>query len=91
MCLANLALAAAPVVRVPHHRIVWCADLLDLEQRIFGFWYRSPQNWFDVFKAYYGPLLKTFGALDPGASGPDQRFTSCHALTPRPLLEGSLP
>ena len=27
--------------------------------------YRSAQHWLDVFKSYYGPLLKTFGALDP--------------------------
>ena len=25
------------------------------------------QHWLDVFKSYYGPLLKTFGALDPEA------------------------
>jgi hypothetical protein len=29
------------------------------------FRYRSAQHWLDVFKSYYGPLLKTFGALDP--------------------------
>ena len=26
-----------------------------------------PQHWLDVFKTYYGPVLKTFGALDPKA------------------------
>jgi hypothetical protein len=31
------------------------------------FRYRSAQHWLDVFKTYYGPLLKTFGALDPKA------------------------
>lgn len=30
----------------------------------FTFRYRSPTHWIDVFRAYYGPLNKTFGALD---------------------------
>ncbi len=29
------------------------------------FRYRSPEHWLDVFKTYYGPVLKTFAALDP--------------------------
>jgi ubiquinone/menaquinone biosynthesis C-methylase UbiE len=33
-------------------------------QRNFVFRYRSPEHWVSVFKAYYGPLLKTFGALE---------------------------
>jgi ubiquinone/menaquinone biosynthesis C-methylase UbiE len=42
------------------------AASIQLEPRSFVFRYRSPQHWLDVFKNYYGPLLKTFGALDPG-------------------------
>lgn len=34
-------------------------------QRDFVFRYRSPEHWLDVFKTYYGPLLKTFAALQP--------------------------
>ena len=34
------------------------------EPRMFVFRYRSPQHWLDVFKTYYGPMLKAFGALD---------------------------
>ena len=34
-------------------------------QRHFVFRYRSPQHWLEVFKDYYGPLLKTFAALEP--------------------------
>jgi ubiquinone/menaquinone biosynthesis C-methylase UbiE len=34
-------------------------------QRHFVFRYRSPEHWLDVFKTYYGPLLKTFAALEP--------------------------
>jgi ubiquinone/menaquinone biosynthesis C-methylase UbiE len=35
--------------------------------REFMFRYRSAQHWMDVFKTYYGPLLKTFAALQPHA------------------------
>jgi len=35
--------------------------------RNFMFRYRSAQHWMDVFKTYYGPLLKTFAALQPPA------------------------
>lgn len=31
----------------------------------FVFRYRSPQHWLDVFRTYYGPVLKAFAALDP--------------------------
>ena len=41
------------------------ASSIQLEQRDFVFRYRSAQHWLDVFKSYYGPLLKTFGALGP--------------------------
>ena len=34
------------------------------EPRNFVFRYRSPEHWLEVFKTYYGPLLKTFAALD---------------------------
>lgn len=33
--------------------------------RNFVFRYRSPQHWLEVFKTFYGPVLKTFAALDP--------------------------
>jgi ubiquinone/menaquinone biosynthesis C-methylase UbiE len=36
-------------------------------QRHFTFRYRSPDHWLDVFKTYYGPLLKAFAALEPAA------------------------
>jgi ubiquinone/menaquinone biosynthesis C-methylase UbiE len=34
------------------------------EPRHFVFRYRSAQHFLDVFRAYYGPMLKTFEALD---------------------------
>ena len=36
-------------------------------QRNFVFRYRSPEHWLEVFKTYYGPVLKTFAALQPGS------------------------
>jgi ubiquinone/menaquinone biosynthesis C-methylase UbiE len=34
------------------------------ERRNFNFRYRSPEHFLDVFKNYYGPMLKAFAALD---------------------------
>jgi hypothetical protein len=31
------------------------------------FRYRTPAHWLEVFKTYYGPVLKTFAALEPAA------------------------
>jgi len=33
-------------------------------KREFMFRYRSPMHWIEVFRTYYGPFNKTFGALD---------------------------
>ena len=41
--------------------------------RNFVFRYRTPAHWLEVFKNYYGPVLKTFGALEPAAQGALQR------------------
>jgi SAM-dependent methyltransferase len=43
------------------------ASSIQVEHRNFVFRYRSAQHWVDVFRTWYGPLLKTFGALDPRA------------------------
>lgn len=40
-------------------------------QRDFVFRYRSPEHWIDVFRTWYGPVLKTFAALNGDAK---QRF-----------------
>jgi ubiquinone/menaquinone biosynthesis C-methylase UbiE len=42
-------------------------------QRNFVFRYRSPEHWLDVFRTYYGPVLKTFAALEPAAQAALQR------------------
>ena len=34
--------------------------------RHFVFRYRSPEHWLEVFRTYYGPMLKAFAALDAG-------------------------
>jgi ubiquinone/menaquinone biosynthesis C-methylase UbiE len=34
------------------------------QSREFVFRYRSPAHWIDVFRTFYGPMNKTFGALD---------------------------
>ncbi|WP_081955202.1 class I SAM-dependent methyltransferase [Achromobacter sp. RTa] len=43
------------------------ASSIKTEARDFVFRYRSPEHWLQVFKTYYGPLLKAFGALEPAA------------------------
>ena len=39
------------------------ATSIQSSQRNFAFRYRSPEHWLEVFRSYYGPLLKTFAAL----------------------------
>lgn len=34
--------------------------------RQFVFRYRSPEHWIEVFRTYYGPMNRTYGALDAG-------------------------
>jgi SAM-dependent methyltransferase len=34
-------------------------------ERSFSFRYRSSMHWLEVFRTYYGPMNKAFGALDP--------------------------
>jgi ubiquinone/menaquinone biosynthesis C-methylase UbiE len=33
-------------------------------RREFVFRYRTPEHWIEVFRTYYGPMTRTFGALD---------------------------
>jgi ubiquinone/menaquinone biosynthesis C-methylase UbiE len=42
-------------------------------QRNFVFRYRSPKHWLEVFRTYYGPVLKTFAALEPAAQAALER------------------
>jgi ubiquinone/menaquinone biosynthesis C-methylase UbiE len=43
------------------------ASAVAAEPRMFVFRYRSPEHWLDVFKTFYGPMLKAFAALDANA------------------------
>ncbi len=40
------------------------ASAIHAERRHFMFRYLSPEHFMDVFKSYYGPILKAFAALD---------------------------
>jgi ubiquinone/menaquinone biosynthesis C-methylase UbiE len=40
---------------------------IKIEHRAFAFRYRTAQHWLEVFRTYYGPLLKAFATLDPRA------------------------
>jgi ubiquinone/menaquinone biosynthesis C-methylase UbiE len=40
------------------------ASSIASRSREFTFRYRSPRHWLDVFRTYYGPVLKAFAALD---------------------------
>jgi SAM-dependent methyltransferase len=37
---------------------------LRIQRREFSFRYRSPAHWLEVFRTWYGPLLRAFAALD---------------------------
>ena len=37
---------------------------VDAQARMFVFRYKSPEHFLDVFRTYYGPMHKAFGALD---------------------------
>jgi ubiquinone/menaquinone biosynthesis C-methylase UbiE len=49
------------------------AASIESAQRNFVFRYRSPEHWLEIFRTYYGPLLKTFAALEPPAQMALQR------------------
>ena len=40
------------------------ASSIKSHTRNFNFRYQSPEHWLEIFKAYYGPVLKAFAALD---------------------------
>jgi len=37
------------------------------QSRTFVFRYKSPAHWVEIFRDYYGPVVKTFAAIDPEA------------------------
>ena len=38
-----------------------------VESKNFVFRYKSPKNWVEIFRNYYGPVVKAFAAIDPEA------------------------
>jgi ubiquinone/menaquinone biosynthesis C-methylase UbiE len=49
------------------------AASIEAPQRHFVFRYRSPEHWLEVFRTYYGPVLKAFAALAEPAQGALER------------------
>ncbi len=43
------------------------ASSIHIESRNFVFRYRSPEHWLQIFKTYYGPMLKAFAAVESSA------------------------
>jgi ubiquinone/menaquinone biosynthesis C-methylase UbiE len=41
------------------------ATVLQATTRSFDFRYRSPEHFLEVFRSFYGPMAKTYAALDP--------------------------
>ena len=41
-----------------------CATDIRTKRRTYTFRYRSPEHWIEVFRTFYGPTHKAFGALD---------------------------
>lgn len=40
------------------------AETISLTPQTYAFRYRSPEHWLDVFRGWYGPVLKAFASLD---------------------------
>src|SRR5205823_10726785 len=40
------------------------ASAIEIVHRNFVFRYRSPKHWLQIFRDYYGPVLKAFAALE---------------------------
>lgn len=40
---------------------------VEAQSRHFVFRYRSADHWLEIFRGYYGPVLKAFAAIDPAA------------------------
>jgi ubiquinone/menaquinone biosynthesis C-methylase UbiE len=57
------------------------ARAIKAESRQFNFRYRSPSHFLDVFKTYYGPVLKAFAALEPAKQ--EELHNDLHALIVR--------
>jgi len=68
----------------PHARSIATAP------RSFVFRYRSPEHWLEVFKTYYGPVLKAFAALAPSAQAALERDLLALAHEGNRATDGSM-
>jgi SAM-dependent methyltransferase len=57
------------------------ASSVRAESRVFNFRYRSPEHFLEMFKTFYGPVLKAFAALDPTKQ--QELHNDLHALIVR--------
>jgi SAM-dependent methyltransferase len=57
------------------------ASSVKAQPRLFNFRYRSPDHFLEMFKTYYGPVLKAFAALD--AARQEELRNDLHALLVR--------
>ena len=57
------------------------AASIKAESRLFNFRYRSAEHFLDVFKTFYGPVLKAFAALEPAKQ--EELHNDLHALIVR--------
>jgi 2-polyprenyl-3-methyl-5-hydroxy-6-metoxy-1,4-benzoquinol methylase len=57
------------------------ASSIKAESRLFNFRYRSPAHFLEVFKTFYGPVLKAFAALEPAKQ--EDLHNDLHALIVR--------
>jgi hypothetical protein len=37
------------------------------QSKYFAFRYKSPKHWVEIFRTYYGPVVKAFAAINPEA------------------------
>jgi len=52
----------------PHLDALFGAEAaVNAQSRVFVFRYRSPAHWMEIFRTYYGPVLKAFAAIDEKA------------------------
>ena len=69
------------------------ASSVTAQSRIFNFRYRSADHFLDVFRTYYGPMLKAFAALSPAKqeelAGRPARADRAHEPKRRPHHGGA--
>jgi SAM-dependent methyltransferase len=77
--------ARSPALWGTHARMTEMFDAgarsIKVESRLYNFRYRSPTHFLDIFKTFYGPVLKAFAALEPARQ--EELHNDLHALIVR--------